>query len=350
MDQQIRFCEVGAGRIAYATVGEGSPVVLPTWWMGHLELTWENARFRRFVEALASRHTVVRYDPLGTGLSERARADADFSLAVELEVLGRVVAHAGLDRFSLLGFSSGGPLAIAYAAGHPERITRLILYGAYADGGRITDERTRQSLVHMVREHWGLGSRVLTSVFLPETESEEARWFTEVQRRAADPAVAARLLDLVYRLDVTAALADVLAPTLVLHRRDDRTIPYELGVELAAGIPEAELRTLEGDLHFPWLGDTTSLLTAIGDFTHVGPYALPDVAAGAPESEDRDPLSERECEVLALVAEGLSDAEIAGRLILSPHTIHRHVANIRAKLGQPSRAAAVAEGSRRGLI
>jgi pimeloyl-ACP methyl ester carboxylesterase/DNA-binding CsgD family transcriptional regulator len=350
MDQRIRFCDAAAGRIAYATVGEGPPLVLPAWWLGHLELTWENERFRTFIEALASRHTVVRYDPLGTGLSERRRADDEFSLEVELGLLERLLEHLRLERASVFAFSSGGPLAIAYAAAHPERVSRLVLYGTYADGSRITDAETRSSFVQVVREHWGLGARVLTSLFLPDAETEEVKWFAELQRVSADPETAARLLELTYKLDATAALPQVITPTLVLHRRSDRTIPYRLGVDLAASISEAAFTTLEGSLHFPWLGDTGALLAATAEFTRIGPYPLPGTPGETGAETAPQALSAREREVLALVADGLSDQEIAERLVLSPHTVHRHVANVRSKLRQSSRAAAVAEGSRLGLI
>lgn len=215
-----------------------------------IELHWENERFRRWLEALAERHTVLRYDPLGTGLSERQRAHGDFSLEVELGVLERLLDHLEVDRASLFGFSSGGPLAIAYAAGNPERVSRLVLYGTYGDGTSITDAETRRAFTQVVREHWGLGARVLTSVFMPvfmpEEESSEVRWFAELQRESASAETAARLLGLTYELDVSAVLEHLSAPTLVLHRRDDRTIPYRLGLELAAGIPDAVLTTLEG--------------------------------------------------------------------------------------------------------
>lgn len=347
MDQQIRFCDAGAGRLAYAVAGQGPALVLPTWWMGHLELSWQHAPFRAFVEALAARHTVVRYDPLGTGLSQRTRAPEDFSLAVELEALERLIDHAELERCSLLGFSSGGPVAIAYAAAHAQRVSRLVLYGTYADGSRITAAATRDALLQMVREHWGLGPRVLTSVFLPESEAAERQWFGRLQREAAEPETAARLLGLVYELDVSDRLGDVQAPTLVLHRRGDRTIPYERGVEVAAGIPDARLHSLEGTLHFPWLGDPAALLEAMAQFLRLGSYPL---AAAEPAAVEQVALSDREREVLELIAQGLGDREIAERLILSPHTVHRHVANVRTKLGQPSRSAAVAEAYRLGLI
>jgi pimeloyl-ACP methyl ester carboxylesterase/DNA-binding CsgD family transcriptional regulator len=349
MDQVVGFCKAQAGRIAYATVGEGSPLLFPTWWVSYLELTWANERFRAFVEALAARHSVIRYDPIGSGLSERRRAAEDFSLEAELEVLDRLFEHLGLERSSLFGFSMGGPLAISFAAARPERVKRLILYGTYADGSKITDAETRQALSYLAREHWDFGSRMLTSLFLPPTEPQEARWLVEVLPAAADADTGARLLSLSFELDASPSLPGVVAPTLVLHRRHDRNIPYKLGVELAAGITGASFHTLEGELHFPWLGDTASVLAAMAEFTGLGPYPL----RGRQSEEARTPretLTDRELEVLGLIAAGLSDREIAERLVLSPHTVHRHVANIRAKLGQSSRAGAVAEGNRLGLI
>jgi pimeloyl-ACP methyl ester carboxylesterase/DNA-binding CsgD family transcriptional regulator len=350
MDQEVRFCKGQAGRIAYATVGEGSPLLLPTAWVGHLELTWANVRYRAFIEALAVRHAVIRYDPIGSGLSERRRAEEDFSLRAELEVLDRLFEHLGLKRCTLFGFSMGGPLAITFAAARPERVKRLILYGTYADGSKIADARTRRAVPELVREHWGLGSRFITSVFLPDTEPKEARWFAALQRAATDAHTAARMLSLCFELDVSSSLPRVVAPTLVLHRRHDRVIPYELGVDLAAEISGASFQTLEGELHFPWLGNTAAVLAAMAEFTRLGPYPLPRTRGEEESRVAGETLSERELEVLRLLAAGLSDREIAERLVLSPHTVHRHVANVRAKLGQSSRAGAVAEANRLGLI
>ena len=148
------------------------------------------------------------------------------------------------------------------------------------------------------------------------------------------------MLEAVYRADIRELLEQVRAPALVVHRRDDRAMPFAQGRELAAGLPDARLVALDGDLHPPWLGDSDAVVDAVRAF-----LAPPRATRG-----DDGPLSAREAEVLRLVAEGLSDAEIAGRLIVSPHTVHRHVANIRTKLGQPSRAAAAAYAARRDLI
>src|SRR6185295_12657535 len=159
-----------------------------------------------------------------------------------------------------------------------------------------------------------------------------------LQRAAATPEVAAAMLEAVYRADIRELLEHVRAPALVVHRRRDRAMPFAQGRELAARLPDARLVALDGDLHPPWLGDSDAVVAAVRAFL------APPRAVGS------SLLSTRETEVLQLVAEGLSDAEIAARLIVSPHTVHRHVANIRTKLGQPSRAAAAAYAARRDLI
>jgi pimeloyl-ACP methyl ester carboxylesterase/DNA-binding CsgD family transcriptional regulator len=345
MDQVIRFCATGAGRIAYATIGDGPALVFPAWWVSDLEANWEDPSFRSFMLALAARHTVVRYDRIGAGLSERRRAGDAMSLEAEVGLLGELLDHVDLPRSTLFGFSSGGCIAAAYAAGRPARIGRLVLYNAYADGTRIADDEVRRSMVAVVRRHWGLGARVLANVFMPEGDADDVRRFVRLQRKGATREMAASLLELTYAIDATEAYRGVVAPALVLHRREDRAIPYELGLEVASLIPSARFVPLEGSHHLPWLGDVRSLLAAVSGF-----LALGDYPGSEPQETTLASLSGREREVLALVAEGLSDAAIAERLLISPHTVHRHLANIRAKLGQPSRAAAAATGARLGLI
>jgi pimeloyl-ACP methyl ester carboxylesterase/DNA-binding CsgD family transcriptional regulator len=277
-------------------------------------------------------------------MSDRDVGDADMTLEGEVALLCAVLDELGLERVAMVGGSSGGCAAIALAARSPERVSRLLLYGAYADGSAITSPEVREAIVSTIRSHWGLGSRVLADIFIGGATAAEQERFARYQRAAASAEVAAALLEVIYRNDVRADLPHVGASTLVVHRRGDRAIPYRLGRELAAAIPGATLIPLEGSAHLPWFGDPPSVARALR--SALAP-AAPAHVAGEPAAAL---LSGREREVLALVANGLSDREIAEQLIVSEHTVHRHVANIRHKLGRSSRTAAVAQAARLGLL
>jgi pimeloyl-ACP methyl ester carboxylesterase/DNA-binding CsgD family transcriptional regulator len=341
---EIRFLQFARRRVAYAVTGDGPALVAPAWWISHLELDWRDQAFRGLWESVAEGYKFVRYDRLGVGMSDREVRDNDLTLDGDVALLSAVLDELALEKVVLVGGSSGGCAAIAFAARFPERVDRLLLYGAYANGPSITTPAVREAIVGTVRSHWGLGSRLLADIFLGDTKSVEQERLARYQRDAASPETAALLLELAYRNDVGSELGQVRAPTVVVHRRGDRAIPYRLGRELAAGIRGAKLIPLDGNAHFPWAGDSDSVARALRSVL-------------APEVRDRptgDPpavlLSAREREVLALVATGLSDQEIAEQLVVSQHTVHRHVANIRHKLGRASRTAAVAEAARLGLL
>lgn len=348
-DQVIRYAELDGASIAWSAVGSGPPLVIGGWWSSHLELDWRTTRFRRFVGLLARHRTVIRYDRPGAGVSDRG-ALPPRSLEEELATLEALLEEAvpAPGRLALFGASSGGGVASLFAARHPERIEALVLYGSYARGVDIAPPAARETMLGIIDQHWGLGSRVLADLFLPDATAEERDEFVEFQRRSASREVALESLRAVYSFDATGHLGDVLAPTLVLHRRADRAIPFALGNDVAARIRNARFVALEGDDHFPWRGDADAVvretLAFLGSPADAAPGAGTTVPSGAPR------LTEREREVLRLVARGDTDAEIAARLVLSAHTVHRHIANIRTKLGVPSRTAAAAWALRNEVI
>jgi pimeloyl-ACP methyl ester carboxylesterase/DNA-binding CsgD family transcriptional regulator len=348
--QLVRFADLDGRRVAWAAVGQGPPLVMCGWWMSHLELDWANRRFRDFVLALARYWTVVRYDRPGTGLSDRD-GPPPVTLADEVKVLAGIVAAVRAESVVVFAGSAGGPIAVRYAAEHPRQLERLVLYGSYLDGAAIADPAGRELLLNLIRRHWGLGSRVLADVFIPSATAAERDEFVRFQRSSGPAEFAARSLEAVYGYNVEDAAGEIRAPTAVLHRRDDRAIPFELGRQVAARIPGAAFVALEGADHLPWYGDAAAVARAALEFAGV---ERPEVElappADLPRTATESDLSAREVEVLRLVAAGLSDAEIAERLVLSPHTVHRHVANIRTKLRLPSRAAAVAVATRLGLL
>ena len=248
---------------------------------------------------------------------------------------------------TLMGISCGGCIAVSFAARRPERVDRLVLYGSYADGRALAPPQARAGLINLVRSHWGLGSRLLADVFDPGWSAEDRAAFTASQRAAADADVAAELLALIYQTDVRDELPQVRAPALVVHREHDRVMRLSGARQVAALLPRADLVTLPGHAHLPWHGDGDAVLRAAAPFLGIpGP---PPPASGA-DADALGELSMREREVLGLVARGLSDSQIAERLVISPHTVHRHVANILAKLRLPTRAAAAATAARAGLL
>lgn len=338
-DQIVRYASVGGRSVAWASVGSGPALVVGGWWCSHLGLDWKDTRFRGFVRALAGQHRVIRYDRPGCGLSDRS-GPAPSSREDEVGVLAGLVEAIGLESLSLFGASSGSVVAAGCAAALPDRVNRLVLYGGYAHGADIASPAAREATVDVVRRHWGLGSRALADVFMPGASAAERAAFAQFQRHAATPDEAADELALVYRLDARDVLGSVPAPTLVLHRRGDRAIPFALGGDLASQLRQAEFVALEGDEHFPWRGDAHAVAEATSRFLAglaTRSPSTPPVTRGADAV-----LSPRETEVLRLVAAGRTDAQIARELVLSTHTVHRHVANIRTKLGVPSRAAAAA--------
>jgi pimeloyl-ACP methyl ester carboxylesterase/DNA-binding CsgD family transcriptional regulator len=290
---------------------------------------------------------VVRYDRVGTGMSDRERPRQTFTTEFELATLCAVLDELGLARVTLMGISCGGCTAVSFAARWPERVDRLVLYGSYADGHRLASPEARRGMVDLVRSHWGLGSRLLADVFGPSWSPEDRAAFTAAQRVCAGARDAANLLELIYETDVRDDLPRVRAPALVLHREHDRAMRLRGGREVAALLPQAELVTLPGDAHLPWHGDGDAVLRAVAPFLGI---KAPPVPVSEPDASTLDELSAREKEVLGLVAQGLSDSQIAERLVISPHTVHRHVANILAKLRLPTRAAAAARAAGAGLL
>ena len=258
MRQQIQYCTTADNvRVAYSATGVGSPIVRASLWMTHLQHDLAEPVWRHVLLGLIRHHRLVRYDPRGEGMSQRDVADISFEGWIrDLEA---VVDALGLERFALFGCSQGAATAIAYAVRHPERVSHLILYGGFARGPLnrgLDPDRVRKGLdlsKELILQGWGRRDAAhrqwFTSTFLPEGSADQYRWYNRLQKISAAPDVAARRVEVVAGLDVSALLPKVKGPTLVLHCRDDGVIPFELGEELAASIPGATLVPLEGENH-----------------------------------------------------------------------------------------------------
>ena len=254
--QEIRYCTTSDGvRLAYATTGNGPPLVKASNWLTHLDFEWGSPIWRHWYTALSLHHRLVRYDERGNGMSQRDVPDVSFDTWVrDLET---VVDAAGLDRFPLLGISRGGPIAIAYAVKHPERVTQLVLYGAFAAGmkhvGTPQQLEARRALASLLRLGWGLNNpafcKTFTCRFIPEATPEHEQWFDELQRVSTSPENAARLMERDDDIDVRPLLSQVKTPTLVIHCDRDHAVPPEKGRLLAAEIPGARYVSLPSANH-----------------------------------------------------------------------------------------------------
>lgn len=339
MEQDVRFCELDGRKIAYAILGDGPPLVFGARLVTHLEEEWDDPHARSFFENLARTYTVVRYDRLGAGLSDREHPGPPTG-ASEVAQLEAVVEACGGGPATLFASSCAALAAARFASEQPERVNKVVFFGAYASRDDIP-EATRRSLVDFMRVNWQLGAQMLAGLLAPRASGEEVDALSRYARRSADGEMAAAFLELILSDDARPYLPRVTAPALVLHRRGDRTVPIGRGRELASLLPNARFVALKGDAHLPWLDDQRDVQRALAGFL--------DDAAPA-EANGSSPLSRRETEVLRLVAAGLSNREIASSLVLSEHTVHRHVANVLRKLSQSSRAAAAARATRAGYI
>ena len=254
--QAIAFARAPDGaRIAYATVGEGPPLVKAANWLNHLELDWGSPIWGPTFEACAAGRTFLRYDERGCGLSDWEVDDISFEAFVrDLET---VVDAAGLERFPLLGISQGAAVSIAYAARHPERVSALLLVSGYATGWRIgatPEERARREAVLTLTRHgWGTPNpayrHIFSQTFMPDADPEDLAWFDEFQRQSTSPENAVRFQEAFGTIDVRADLARVRCPTIVLHAKGDQRIALDQGREVAIGIPGARFVPLDGRNH-----------------------------------------------------------------------------------------------------
>ena len=360
--QAIQFTRGHDGvRLAYASHGSGPPLIVVSCWLSHLQHDWESPVWRHFLEAVGMFTTLVRYDERGFGMSDWNVTD--FSLQARLGDLEAIVDALGYAKVSLLGVSDGSPVALLYAARHPDRVSRIALHGTVCaqrivfEGDRLLEEQTYQGLV---RIGWSGADprfrRVFTQGFIPDATEEQMRWFDELMRQStsAENYLAARAAR--YREDITDEVATIRLPALILHAVGDRMKTFDNATEIASLIPGARLVPLDSRNHILLPGEPASRAFLAELMAFMEPeriaWATSARGAGSREAGPREPLSPREIEVVRLAADGLANDAIAAAMGLSPRTVERHLSNAYAKLGlvgKAARAAAVAEVVRQGL-
>jgi pimeloyl-ACP methyl ester carboxylesterase/DNA-binding CsgD family transcriptional regulator len=352
--QNIRFCTSRDGvRIAYATCGEGPPLVRAGQWITHLEADWDNLVWRPWLEELSRRHALIRYDMRGCGLSDRE--GVEFSLERYAEDFEAVIEAVGVQRFALLGMSGGGAIAVAYAAAHADRVSHLVLYGAYTRG-RIARSTTaeeheeNETLLRLIELGWGKEDptfrQLFASQYLTDGTAEQLRSFNELMRLSASPANAVKLMRAWYTADVRALAPQIRCPTLVLHPREDLRVPFEEGRSLARLIPGARFVPLDSRNHILLEQDGAwkQLVAELEAFLPTGAKDTPPLPKTSLEG-----LTPREHDVLDLVARGLSNDVIGGRLGMSEKTVRNHVSAIFSKLGVNTRSEAIVNAREKGF-
>ena len=339
--QHVRFCTSFDGvRLAYAAVGSGPPLVKAPNWLTHLEYDWQSPIWRHWIEGLSRHHSFVRYDTRGCGLSDRDPPEISFEAWVrDLEA---VVDALKLDRFPLLGISQGGAIAIAYANRHPERVSHLVLYGAFARGRMKRgggQEAIDEAMLFckLIELGWGTRNRAFRQVFvtqfLPDASPQLVDAFDELQRESSSARDAVRILQVTTQVDVTDLARNITCPTLIMHATDDGRIPFEEGRVLASLIPDARFVPLESRNHI------------LLETEPAWPRFLEEIDAflgtSSPTGGAFEGLTVREREVLEFLARGLDNHQIAAHLDLSEKTVRNVVSSILGKLDVESRSAAI---------
>jgi pimeloyl-ACP methyl ester carboxylesterase/DNA-binding CsgD family transcriptional regulator len=338
MEPETHYAKSGGLRIAYQVTGAGPDLVMVPGLTSHLEIQWRDPGYRRFVRSLSSFCRVVRFDKRGTGLSDPVPAAEPATLDERVADVSAVISAARCRRPVVLGFSDGGPAAIALAAARRRPVRALILYGT---SPRRPPGEVMRELRAMAR-NWGHGDSL--ALVAPTLAGELARRDRAAfERASASPAMIRALVESLTVTDVRSRLAAVPVPTLVVHRRSEDFVPLSEARLLAGGISGARLVELEGSDHLPWVGDVSSVLAVLAEF--IGEVSgRPASRAAVPVPRPRRPalgwaaLTDAERRVADLVAGGLANREVAERLYLSRYTVETHLKHVYAKLGVSSRA------------
>ena len=343
VEPRVGYCRLADGaQVAYATAGEGPPLVLTPGWLSHVEQVWTHPSAASTLAQLTEHHRLIWYDRVGGGLSDRTRTTD--TIEDDLAQLHAVLDATGVDRARVIGSSAGGPVATVFAAAYPDRVEHLVLHSTYARGTDLNTQEQHEGLISIIGTNWKLATLALSSLFLPNGGHDDLRWFSGFQRQAADPTVASALLRYMRTHDVRDELACIHVPTTVITNRHDPAVRPELSREIARLVPGARLHVLDGNEHDPFIRDSGDGVQAILAAVEGRPFTPSPLPAATVS------LSPRETEVLTLLGRGSSNKDIARELGVQPSTVERHVTHLYRKLDAKGRADAAVHAVARGLV
>lgn len=325
--------------IAFSTAGRGPPVVYAS---NPCEVHGNSPHpHTRFItEGLVSRGwRVVRYDLRGMGSSDRLITEMSLD-GLQLDVEA-VVDRLALPRFALMGVSAGAVVAMAYAAAHPERVSRLVLLDPFPSGPAWAVysplRRLLQVISALTEDDWSVFTLVAGNAVTNFTSPEEARALAMTLEGSASPKTFLAYEHMMREVDLTNALPSIRVPALVMHNSEFPVGSFEMSREVASVLPDARFGVVAGE--------DPQELDAIDRFLRTG-QEPPLIEAGGMDGH----LTPRESDVLRLIAAGKTNREISEDLVLSERTVARHITNIYGKLSLRSKAEATAYAIRQGVI
>jgi pimeloyl-ACP methyl ester carboxylesterase/DNA-binding CsgD family transcriptional regulator len=354
VDQRIAFARSkDKTTIAYALSGEGPPLVRAGTWLTHVHHDWENPILAHWLHFMSARHTLVRYDPRGCGLSQTDVGTIMFDdWVADLEA---VVDRLELQTFPLFGMSQGAAVAAEYAIRHPERVSQLTLYAPLVTGWRgRTDPASQKwhAMQQLVLAGWGDENMAFPAMFahlfLPESSPQLRHWYAELQRKSASKEVASRFMSVLGELNMFRRLKNIRVPTLVIQIAHDHVVDPRSAPGIASEIAGSQFVSIDSRNHI-LLEDEPGWQEFKSVFARHVPGATAPPRRDAAARERIEQLSQREQRILGEIAKGLNNREIATGLFISEKTVRNHITSIFDKLGVSSRAQAIVMAKEAGL-
>jgi len=352
MDQRIAFVRSKDDtNIAYALSGDGPPFVRAGTWLTHVHHDWDSPIWQHWLRFMSTGRTLVRYDPRGCGLSQ---TDVErISLDAWVDDLEAVVERLQLESFPLFGMSQGAAVAVEYAIRHPQRVSQLILYSPLLTGWRgraDVHSRQWQAMEELVSTGWGEADMAFPSMFahlfIPESPHDTKRWYAELQRKSASKRVASGFMRVLSELSSFSRLALIRVPTVIIQIAREHVVNPHNAAGMARAIPSCELVSIDGSNHI-LLEDEPGWDNLKETLDRCVPAATQ--ARTSPATQRIEQLSKREREIVAKLAQGWNNNQIADGLFISEKTVRNHVTNILGKLGVSSREQAIVIAKEAGL-